>query len=86
MANQTDPDILTGIVLTQVIQATPSIHENSTSYIVAGVAIAFTFLLRRLSSLPLDPREPPLVRTWLPYYGFLLGLYRKGLDYFDMIR
>lgn len=84
MANQTGPD--TGNVIRQVIQAAPSIHENSISYIVAGFVIVVTFLLRRLSSLPLDSREPPLVRTWLPYYGFLFGLYRKGMDYFDMIR
>ncbi|KAJ4424138.1 hypothetical protein N0V82_001186 [Gnomoniopsis sp. IMI 355080] len=76
-----------GAVLTQVIDATTTSLNgvNRAGWIVTGVVVAFALLLRRLSSVPMDPREPPLIKTYIPYYGFFLGLYRKHMDYFDLI-
>lgn len=33
-----------------------------------------------------DPREPPIVSSFIPYVGHILGLLRYGQRYFEILR
>ncbi|CAN8100566.1 unnamed protein product [Discula destructiva] len=84
-ANQTLSDASS--VLMQAMEvANVSVGLNHIGYIVTVVVVSLALLQRRLTSISLDPREPPLLKHSIPYYGFMLGLYRKRMDYFDLIR
>jgi hypothetical protein len=37
-------------------------------------------------AIPMDPREPPLVRPKIPFIGHLIGLMRHQTTYLQMLR
>ncbi|KAK4456224.1 cytochrome P450 [Podospora aff. communis PSN243] len=39
-------------------------------------------LLKKAYSPPLDPREPPLLRPWIPFIGHILSLARESNSYY----
>lgn len=41
--------------------------------------------LQRILRVDHDPREPPLVPTRIPIFGHVIGLYRHGKRYYQMI-
>ncbi|KAK4038603.1 cytochrome P450 [Parachaetomium inaequale] len=49
---------------------------------IGGVVIVF-YLLSRFLTLPLDPQEPPLVRSKIPFIGHVIGLLRHGTKYYS---
>jgi hypothetical protein len=43
------------------------------------------FFITRLSSPPMDPREPPLVKSKVPIIGHVIGLFQYQVDYLHML-
>ncbi len=56
-------------------------------YSVAIVVVgALAWLYMRSVSVKMDPREPPLVRSTIPYIGHLLGMLRHQFSYLIILR
>jgi len=53
--------------------------------IVIGI-LSGLFLLWRKSDVSLDPQEPPIALSKLPFIGHILGMMRYQLGYFEILR
>jgi hypothetical protein len=53
--------------------------------VVIGVLTGL-FLLWRKSDVSLDPQEPPIALSKLPFIGHIYGMMRYQLGYFEMMR
>jgi hypothetical protein len=57
-------------------------QEYRFSYVLPAFLTLICFLiLRALSSRKLDPREPPIVPSFIPYVGHLIGMVFSGGRY-----
>lgn len=55
-------------------------------YIIIGLIVtAVAFVLWKECSIRLDPREPPLLRPTIPYYGHTIGLLRYHTEYYNQL-
>jgi hypothetical protein len=58
------------------------------SNLTALMILIITLLLiaaHRFLSIDYDTREPPLIKSRIPYIGHLIGLFRHGAKYFDLV-
>jgi len=49
---------------------------------VAVACVLFAIFIKAAYFPSLDPREPPLVRSTVPFIGHILGLMQEQSDYF----
>lgn len=62
-----------------------------TSLVSTSVGVLLLLVIVYLSlvyvfSPKYDPREPPVISSWIPYVGHILGLLRYGQRYFEILR
>jgi hypothetical protein len=53
---------------------------------VLVVVAALGLLLWQNIRIKMDPREPPLLRPWIPFIGHLIGMLRYHQTYFEKLR
>ncbi|KAK1826606.1 cholesterol 7-alpha-monooxygenase [Podospora conica] len=58
---------------------------TTTAAITAVAAVLLAILIKAAFSPPLDPREPPLVRSAVPFVGHIIGLIQEQSDYFTRL-
>jgi hypothetical protein len=63
----------------------PSIDGYNIPLLLIFLAAAF-LLFWQFSGPPMDPREPPLLRPDIPVVGHLIGMMRKQMDYYAILR
>ncbi|KAK0646535.1 cytochrome P450 [Cercophora newfieldiana] len=62
-----------------------TLGTNASPITITAAAILIPLLLlvlKKAYSPPLDPREPPLVRPWIPFVGHIISLARESNGYF----
>lgn len=47
---------------------------------------ALAVLVRKALHIPMDPREPPLIRPKIPLIGHIIGMMRYQTAYFEEMR
>ncbi len=40
----------------------------------------------RMLYTPSDPREPPLVKSNIPFIGHIIGIFRHKMEYFELLK
>lgn len=60
---------------------------STSLHVVLAIGLAATVVvaLHRSLSIQHDSREPPLINTRIPYVGHVLGIFKHGGKYFDII-
>ncbi|KAL9105199.1 MAG: hypothetical protein Q9187_008767, partial [Circinaria calcarea] len=53
-----------------------------TTLVVLAVATGLYFILEYFMGIKLDPKEPPLISSTIPYVGHIIGLIRNGTRYY----
>ncbi|ETN43751.1 uncharacterized protein HMPREF1541_02910 [Cyphellophora europaea CBS 101466] len=61
-----------------------SLHVSLLS-LTAAILIGVGVVIHRLLGIDYDPREPPLIKSRIPYVGHILGMFRYGAKYFDVV-
>jgi len=59
---------------------------NSKALIGLALISVVIIIVRRLLRVDYDPREPPLVPQRIPYIGHVIGMFRHGANYFEIIK
>jgi hypothetical protein len=57
--------------------------------ILSLLAVTTAFLAvfaHRFFAFDYDPREPPMIKPKIPYFGHILGIIRYGTKYFEMVK
>lgn len=50
------------------------------------VVAALGLLVWQTIRIKMDPREPPLLRPWIPFIGHLIGMLQYNQAYFEKLR
>jgi hypothetical protein len=53
---------------------------------VLVVVAALGLLIWQKAHIKMDPREPPLLRPWIPFVGHLIGMLQYHQRYFEKLR
>lgn len=63
-------------------------HLNlaTATYIAIIATLSLLVVFMRLSVPNLDPREPPLLKSRVPFIGHTVGLLAHSADYFSKIK
>lgn len=62
-----------------------ALAEHIKVSVVSGLVLAFSFLYylyQKTSDFPLDPHEPPLIKSIIPYMGHAVSEVTRQLEYF----
>ncbi len=66
--------------------ATLILSNVKTSTLIWTGVVGLLALLIRYLQIQHDPREPPVIPQGIPYVGHLIGIFRHGLRYYQVIR
>jgi len=62
-----------------------ALAENIKISVVSGIVVAFSllyYLYQKLDDFPMDPREPPLIKSTIPSIGHALSEITRQLQYY----
>jgi hypothetical protein len=54
--------------------------------ITIGILSITILAVRKLLRVDHDPREPPIIPHQIPFVGHVIGMFRYGARYFDIIK
>ena len=59
---------------------------DGTTLVLLAMATGLYFVLEYFMGIKLDPKEPPLISSTIPYVGHIIGLIRTGTRYYAKLR
>ena len=60
--------------------------EQGTLLFIPLFVYGVFWILQHCDNVAVDPREPPLVRSRIPFFGHFIGLLRYGTDYYVQLQ
>lgn len=61
-------------------------EQNRSLVVGFGILLVIFAVLRSLVRVQYDPHEPPLIHPKIPFFGHVIGMFRYGASYFDLIQ
>ena len=61
------------------------VPDSFWSSVLLGSAILALYLWSKLSSLQLDPQEPPVLKPKVPFIGHIIGLLYHAGEYYNVL-
>ncbi len=69
----------------KIVSTSSALPVSVLSLLVAAGSF-LVYILHRYLSIDYDPREPPIIKSRIPYVGHILGIIRYGTKYFKIVK